>query len=196
MAAKERGARMAVIDTRHSNTASHADLWVSSWPGSEAALLLGVAHELLQSERIDKAFVKRWTNWEAYLAARDEGGPGTFERFLELITQEYSQYTPEFVAEECRVPVDTVPKLAGMIAAAKGKFASHLWRNAASGNLGGWQVARALLFLHVLTGSVGTKGGLNPNRPRRAKPRGTEASVQKLGKFIREPVVRPRSKES
>ena len=44
--AKERGTRLAVIDTRLSNTASHADLWVSSWPGSEAALLLGIAYNL------------------------------------------------------------------------------------------------------------------------------------------------------
>jgi anaerobic selenocysteine-containing dehydrogenase len=34
-----------------------------------------------------------------------------------------------------------------------------VWRAAASGNLGGWQVARSLFFLNVLTGSVGTRGG-------------------------------------
>jgi anaerobic selenocysteine-containing dehydrogenase len=31
------------------------------------------------------------------------------------------------------------------------------------GNLGGWQVARTLFFLNVLTGSVGTKGGTSMN---------------------------------
>ena len=50
MDVRTRGARIAVVDTRLSNTATHADLWISSWPGSEAALLLGVAHELLASE--------------------------------------------------------------------------------------------------------------------------------------------------
>jgi anaerobic selenocysteine-containing dehydrogenase len=50
MAAKEGGMRLAVVDTRLSNTASHADLWVSTWPGSEAALLLGVARELLERD--------------------------------------------------------------------------------------------------------------------------------------------------
>ena len=33
--------------------------------------------------------------------------------------------------------------------------AAHVWRNAAAGNLGGWQVARALEFLTVLIGSCG-----------------------------------------
>ena len=49
------------------------------------------------------------------------------------------------------------------IVAADGKFASHLWRNAAAGNLGGWQIARSLVLLHVLTGSLGRAGGVNPN---------------------------------
>src|SRR5262249_48660351 len=45
------------------------------------------------------------------------------------------------------------------IGGARGAFASHVWRNAASGNMGGWQVARCLQLLTVLTGSVNTSGG-------------------------------------
>jgi len=161
--AKTAGARLAVIDTRLSNTASLADLWISPWPGSEAALLLGVAHELLSSGRFNRDFVRRWTNWQAFLSQRDPGGPGTFDRFLELMTGLYRSYSPGFVAEECRIPADSVPRLADEIARAGERFSSHLWRNAASGNLGGWQIARALMLLHVLTGSVGTPGGVNPN---------------------------------
>ncbi|MDX1388048.1 MAG: molybdopterin-dependent oxidoreductase, partial [Acidobacteriota bacterium] len=161
--AKSRGARIGVIDTRLSNTASHADLWISPWPGSEAALLLGVAYDLLKSGRIDRDFVERWTNWPAFLAELDPHGPGTFERFLAVLTDRYSQFTPEYVAEECRIPVDSVIVLAEEIARARNRFSSHLWRNAASGNLGGWQIARCLMLLHVLTGSVGTPGGVNPN---------------------------------
>jgi len=160
--AKSAGARIAVIDTRLSNTATHADHWVSTWPGTEAALLLGIARELLLSGRFDRDFVRTWTNWRAYLAAEDADGPGTFERFLELLARMYRDFTPEYVARECKVPAGTVGALADEIAAAGPRFASHLWRNAASGNLGGWQIARALLLLHVLTGSIGTPGGLNP----------------------------------
>ncbi len=161
--AKEGGARIAVVDTRLSNTSSHANHWISTWPGSEAALLLGVARELLVRRAIDPAFVERWTNWEEFLTAKDPDGPRTFDRFIELLTECYAKYTPAYVAEECRVPIDTVSKIADEIERAEGKFASHLWRSAASGNLGGWQIARALVFLHVLTGSFGTKGGVNPN---------------------------------
>jgi anaerobic selenocysteine-containing dehydrogenase len=161
--AKSAGARIAVIDTRLSNTVSHADHWISTWPGSEAALLLGVARNLLATGRFDRDFLRRWTNWEAFLAARSPGGPATFERFLAVLLATYDAFTPERVAEECRIPKGTVASLADEIARAGTRFSSHLWRNAASGNLGGWQIARALMLLHVLTGSVGTPGGVNPN---------------------------------
>ncbi|MFT5050496.1 MAG: anaerobic selenocysteine-containing dehydrogenase [Chlamydiales bacterium] len=161
--AKAGGTRIGVIDTRLSNTSTHANHWVATWPGSEAALLLGIARELLLSGRADEAFVRRWTNWSDYLTQRDADGPGTFERFIELLKELYAVYTPEFVAKECRIPAETVKILADEIAAAGSAFSSHLWRNAAAGHEGGWQVARALLFVHVLTGSVGTPGGLNPN---------------------------------
>jgi anaerobic selenocysteine-containing dehydrogenase len=162
--ASEEGARIGVLDTRLSNTASRADLWISPWPGSEASLLLGVAHRLLSTGQYDADFVRRWVNWEDFLEARDAGGEGTFERFIERMVEEYACFTPEFVAQECRIPVDTVDRLSEEIVRAGSRFASHLWRNAASGNLGGWQIARALLLLHALTGSIGTPGGVNPNK--------------------------------
>ena len=43
MEAKGAGAKLIVFDTRLSNTASMADYWLPSWPGSEAALLLAMA---------------------------------------------------------------------------------------------------------------------------------------------------------
>ncbi|MDP6540058.1 MAG: molybdopterin-dependent oxidoreductase [Planctomycetota bacterium] len=178
--AREGGARLAVVDTRLSNTASRAHLWVAPWPGTEAALLLAVARELLASGRFDAEFVRRWTNWEAFLAAEDPEGDGSFERLIEKLCEVYATYTDEYAASECRIPAGTVAQLADEIAAAGSAFSSHLWRSTASGHLGGWQVARSLLFLHVLSGSVGTPGGLNPNswdkfvpQPSRKPPQNT-----------------------
>src|SRR5205085_11856787 len=42
-------------------------------------------------------------------------------------------------------------------------FPAHACRAATAGNLGGWPVSRALLFLSVLTCSIGTAGGTAPN---------------------------------
>ena len=159
--AKMHGAKIACIDVRLSNTASQSDYWISPWPGSESALLLAVARELLNSDRVDHEFMRRWVNWREYLRA--VGVEEVYENFVAELKRTYAEYTPEFAAQECRIGPEIVATLANEIAAAGTAFASHVWRNTAAGNLGGWQVARALEFLHVLTGSVGTAGGLLPN---------------------------------
>ena len=61
------------------------------------------------------------------------------------------------------MPAATIVEVAREIAAAAPAFASHIWRAAAAGNLHGWQVTRSLWLLNVLTGSVGTEGGVSPN---------------------------------
>ena len=160
---KEQGAKICVIDTRLSNTASKADYWLSSWPGSEAAILLAMCNILLQENLFDREFVRKWVNWEEYLREEYPDEPQTFSSFIYIVKQSYSQYTPEFAAKEAGVDPQVLVEVAHEIARAGSAFSAHVWRNAAAGNLGGWQVARALQFLGVLVGAVGTPGGTAPN---------------------------------
>ena len=156
-------AKLVVLDPRMSNTASHADLWVAPWPGSEAAILLAVASHLLRTRQVDRPTCgagstgRPTSNGCTPTAARD------FETFLDRLTDDYAGYTFEYAAEEARVPVEQVRELAEIVATAGSALSAHIWRSAAAGNLGGWQVARSLFFLNVLTGSVGTPGGTSPN---------------------------------
>ena len=163
MEGKLDGAKLVVLDPRLSNTAAHADLWVAPWPGSEAAILLAVASHLLRTRQIDAAYLERWVNWREYLRNLHPDAPLEFDTFLERLTDGYSRYTFELAAEEARVPVEQVEQLAEFVAGCDHRLAAHVWRSACAGNLGGWQVARALWFLVVLTGSVGTVGGTSPN---------------------------------
>ena len=81
MEGKKRGAKLIVFDTRLSNTATHADHWLSTYPGSEAAVLLAVANHLIATGRYDRTFVERW--WEL---ARVPGGeaPGRARHLRDL----------------------------------------------------------------------------------------------------------------
>jgi len=161
--AKMGGAKVAVLDPRLSNTASNADYWVPTWPGSEGAVLLAMANIILQEGSFDAEFMRRWVNWAEFLREEHPDGPITFERFVDVIKAHYAQYTPELAEAESRVPAATIVELAREVAAAGSAFSAHIWRAAAAGNLGGWEVARALFFLNVLTGSVATPGGTAPN---------------------------------
>ncbi len=168
--AKNAGCKIATVDIRLSNTASMSDWWIAPHPGSEAALLLGFAHVILAEGLEDLEFMRTWVNWDAWLAVRQPGEPATFEAFRALLRAEYARYTPEWVAEECGVEADVVRDVGREIGRARGAFASHVWRNAASGNRGGWQVARCLQFLTVLTGSVNTPGGTSQHTANKFVP--------------------------
>jgi anaerobic selenocysteine-containing dehydrogenase len=160
---KMKGAKLAVLDPRLSNTASVADYWMPSYPGTEAAVLLAIAKILLEKGWYNREYMENWVNWDEYLQARHPDKPRTFEQFIASIIEEYAEYTPEFAEKESGVTADMIREVAAGIGRAGTKLSTHNWRSAASGNLGGWTVARALHFLNVITGSVGTEGGTSPN---------------------------------
>jgi anaerobic selenocysteine-containing dehydrogenase len=170
MEAKMKGARIAVIDSRLSNTASMADYWLSPWPGTESAILLAMARVLVSERLYDRAFVEKWVNWQEYLREERPDLPATFDGFHRALEDLYAEYTPEFAERESGVAAASIVEVAQAIGAAGGALATHIWRNTAAGNLGGWQVARALELLVVLMGAVSTPGGTAPSAWNKAIP--------------------------
>ncbi|MBN9109756.1 MAG: molybdopterin-dependent oxidoreductase [Pseudonocardia sp.] len=171
---KQAGAKLVVLDPRMSNTAGHADVWLAPWPGSEAAILLAVASHLLRSRRIDEPYLRRWFNWPTYLRERHPDVEPTFDAFLDRLEADYAGYTVDFAAEEAQVPAGRIEEIAELVAGCDHRLAAHVWRSAAAGNLGGWQVARALWFVLALTGSIGTVGGTSPNGWNKFIPHGPD----------------------
>jgi anaerobic selenocysteine-containing dehydrogenase len=176
------GAKLITFDPRLSNTASMSDVWLPTWPGSEQTVLLAIANHLIQNDRYDKEFVRRWVNWEETLEAiadlrlpindsalqaeivnRQSKIVNQFDLFDRALKDLYAEFTFERAASEAQVPIERIREAAEYVANCDGKLATHTWRSASIGNLGGWQVARALFFLNVLTGSVGTRGGTSAN---------------------------------
>lgn len=85
---KTRGAKLIVFDTRLSNTATHADHYISPYPGSEAAILLSIVNYLIQNNLYNREFVRRWWNWEEFLELRSDAtdqtsAPRSGEMFIE-----------------------------------------------------------------------------------------------------------------
>ncbi|MBJ94926.1 MAG: formate dehydrogenase [Rickettsiales bacterium] len=177
--AREKGAKIITLDPRLSNTAAKSDVWLPSWPGSEAALLLAIANHLIQRGLYDRDFVERWVNWQQSIegAVHFASGPALevaeaalarpegpcFDDFDALLRALYVDYTFERAAREAQVPLERIVEAAEIIASAGNRLAAHTWRAATMGNRGGWQVARCLFFLNVLTGSVGAVGGTSLN---------------------------------
>jgi len=171
MEGKERGAKVIVLDTRLSNTATHADHWLSPYPGSEAAIFLAVASYLIRTNAYNEAFVRKWWNWQEYLKATEPDREPTFERFQEKLNEEYAEYTFEFAAEESGVEAEAIAAVAEAVSQAGTKLSTHNWRSASAGNLGGWQAARTLFMLNALMGAIAVPGGTYPNSWNKFVPR-------------------------
>ena len=158
-----KGAKLIVLDPRLSNTASMADEWLPTYPGSESAVFMAIAKIILEEKLYDREYLENWVNWDEYLKKLHPDDPIEFDQFIKRLEQEWSRYTPEYAAQEAQIDEKQIRRVAKIIANAGSRLATHVWRGPSIGNLGGWQVARALHLLNVLTGSVGTEGGTSPS---------------------------------
>jgi anaerobic selenocysteine-containing dehydrogenase len=168
---KKNGAKLVVIDSRLSNTATHADFWLAPRPGSEAAIHLALARHLIANRLYDREFVRRWWNWREFLAAEHPDLEPTFESFEAVLGTLYEGFTFDFAARESGVDAEVLRRVAETVAAAGPRLATHNWRSAASGNEGGWQVTRTLFLLNALLGAVAVAGGTYPNAWNKFVPR-------------------------
>lgn len=115
---------------------------------------------------IDLSEQKVWENQKGHIkkdAFNIDSDREDYEVFDSLLKTLYSGFTFERAAEESQVPIERIREAAEYVANCEGRLAAHTWRAASIGNLGGWQVARCLLFLNVLTGSIGKEGGTSGN---------------------------------
>lgn len=61
-AARQRGAKVVVIDPKQDGSGQQADLWMPIRPGADGALAMGAIRHLLKTESFDVDFVRRWSN--------------------------------------------------------------------------------------------------------------------------------------
>ncbi len=159
---KRAGAQLVVIDPIRTNLAVQADLWLAPRPGTETVLLLCIAHHLIRQGGINRDFMRRWWNWMDYMEARYPGVTLSFPRFELALQKLYAHYSFEFAERECGVPAERIQRAADMILDARGRLAGWCGGAATEGNLGGWQVSRALFLLVALQGAIGVPGGTSP----------------------------------
>lgn len=70
--ALRRGAKLIVVDPRCTGMGRKADLWLAPRPGSDGALMLGIADELIARGWYDREFIRDWSN-APFLVREDDG---------------------------------------------------------------------------------------------------------------------------
>ncbi len=138
--ARDNGAQVVVIDPVVTQTAKRADKHISIWPGTDTALAFGVMNHLNAIGATNEDFLQEFAiGWSDF---RDTVLPN---------------FSPEAVAEICRIDASEVIELAEMIAAAPPcaiRTAMGIQRHA-----GGGQTARAISCIPALTGDYHRLGG-------------------------------------
>jgi anaerobic selenocysteine-containing dehydrogenase len=134
-------AKVVQIEPLASTTASLADDWVAVKPGTEGILALGLAQVMMEKDWYKKDLVQSRTTGLADLK--------------ELLK---SQYTPEKVAKETEVSVETIVNLAKEFASAKQPVA--LWGRGKGESPIPFFEAQAVHLLNILAGSLNRPGGV------------------------------------
>jgi formate dehydrogenase alpha subunit len=144
-AVKQRGAKLIVCDPRAIPLTELATLHIRQRPGSDIALLNGIAHVLVAEELYDAA----------YVAERTEG--------IEDLKAKLATYIPERVAEICGIPADQVREAAHLMAA--NRPGALLYAMGITQHTTGHNNVLACANLQMLLGNVGVPGGgVNPLR--------------------------------
>jgi thiosulfate reductase/polysulfide reductase chain A len=142
--AKEKGAKVVVVDPRHSETAILADEWLPIKPGTDLAFLLGMTNVMVKEELYDKEFVKEKTVG------------------FQQLEDEIVNYPPEWAERVCEIPAKTILRITREIAQAKPKALLHRGYHGAFGSqyLNSFQTARALAIVNSLLGNINREGGI------------------------------------
>ncbi|MFD1507406.1 dimethyl sulfoxide reductase subunit A [Georgenia yuyongxinii] len=155
---KDSNVRMIVIDPRYTDTALDlADEWIPIRPGTDAALVAGIAHVMISEGLQDQAFL------DSYCVGFDdehlpEGIPAgsSYKSYIMGAGPDGVEKTPEWAATITGIPAQTIVRLAREIGAGPVAINQGLGpqRHASGEN-----TVRAAHVLACMTGSVGISGG-------------------------------------
>ena len=138
---RQSGARMVVIDPRHSATANKADEWLAIRSGTDLALVLAMINHIFTNGLNDRHFCENWIQgWEQWRDYLDQRG-----------------YTPAWAAPITDLPQEAIERLAEEIASVDGCMIYG--SRGINQHTNGTQTNRALMFLAAMTGNWARPGG-------------------------------------
>ena len=143
--AREKGAKLIVVDPRRIQMAQVADIHVRNRPGSDVAWINGIMNIIINEGWEDKEFI----------AQRTEG--------FEALKKEVEAYTPERVGEISGISPEDLRRIAETYA--KAEKASILYAMGITQHTTGVDNVKSLANLAMLTGNLGRPStGVNPLR--------------------------------
>ncbi len=139
--ARDKGAKLVVIDTKYTEIARQADIYVNVKPGCDGVLAWGVIREMLERGVVDYDFVEKFTLGFDELKA-------------------YAQtFTKDYVAQYCEIDGEVISQIVDLLDAARPHITS--WPGTGlEHQQDGVNSVRATTYVDVLAGAIDQKGGM------------------------------------
>jgi len=139
------------VDSRASNTATKADIWLAPFPGTEAALALGMAHVIIKEKLYSKEFIKNHSfgfyDWFDEKGVEHKGFSGIV----------LGKYSPEIVENITGIKRELIIEVARRFASANAPIAlAGRGKGTLPGSLYEFMAVHAL---NALKGRINNKGG-------------------------------------
>ncbi|MCV0885586.1 molybdopterin-dependent oxidoreductase [Escherichia coli] len=158
-AREKSNAKMIVIDPRYTDTAAgREDEWLPIRPGTDAALVAGIAWVLINENLVDQPFLDKYcVGYDEKTLPADAPKNGHYKAYILGEGDDKTAKTPQWASQITGIPEDRIIKLAREIGTAKPAYICQGWgpQRQANGEL----TARAIAMLPILTGNVGISGG-------------------------------------
>ncbi|WP_051599302.1 molybdopterin-containing oxidoreductase family protein [Metaclostridioides mangenotii] len=142
-AAKEKGAKLIVIDPRESGIGELANLWIPIIPGSDGALALAMLKLIIDNDRYDKEFVKEYTI-----------GFDEFKEYLDSLTLEQ-------LSTWCGVSIEKIQEITDIFCSTE--KISLISYTGLEYQFSAIQNNRAIFTLWAITGKLDVEGGIYLN---------------------------------
>lgn len=157
-ALKESNARLVMIDPRYSDTTLGKETqWVAIRPGTDAALVEGMAYVLITENLVDQAFLDEYcVGYDATTLPESAPANADYKSYILGQGQDKTPKTPQWASDITGIPVKTIIELARDIGSIKPCYIVQGWGSQRQAN--GEQTARAIPMLALLTGNIGLPG--------------------------------------
>lgn len=132
--ARERSnARMIVIDPRYTDTAAgREDEWIPIRPGTDAALVAGIAWVLINENLVDQPFLDEYcVGYDEKTLPADAPANGHYKAYILGTGDDGMAKTPQWASRITGIPVDRIVKLAREIGSAKPAYICQGWGRSA-----------------------------------------------------------------
>ena len=117
---------MIIIDPRYTDTgAGREDEWIPIRPGTDAALVNGLAYVLITENMVDQLFLDKYcVGYDEKTLPADAPKNGHYKAYILGQGKDGIAKTPEWAAQITGIPAERIVKLAREIGSAKPAYIS------------------------------------------------------------------------